>query len=237
LIPPGGIPHYSYKLVNLFYNYTDKLFVIVADSAKSAATSFCLGASKIFMAKDAELGPIDILTPDPKDNTKSISILDSFRSVDYLREYTVSTIIYLVNFFIDEKNFGMDKYQALQEAEKYVSDIITPLYKQINPLELGSYSRKLNLALKYGVKIMERYSDLNFNQIFKIVWSLTWDYPAHEFVIDFKEAKDLGLPVEILGDDLEDLCKNILDKSGNYCMGFISEEDEGKVEGTNGTVI
>ena len=101
--------------------------MLVVNYAKSAATVFCLGAKKIFMGKTAELGPIDILMVDPKDNTNFISILDAFRDVDYLREYTVNTINYLVNFLTNKDNFGMDKHIALNESEKYVKDIITPL--------------------------------------------------------------------------------------------------------------
>lgn len=222
---PGGDPHSAYRIVNYFYNHTKNLYVLVVNYAKSAATVFCLGAKKIYMGKTAELGPIDILIVDPKDNTNLISILDSFRTVDYLREYTVNTINYIVNFLTNKDNFGMDKYIALSESEKFVKDIITPLYEQINPLELGSFNRKLNLALEYGIKIMKRHSDLNFENIFRTVWKLTWGYPAHDFVIDLEEAKEIGLPVLEMDTKIEDICLNIYHKSKG-CLGYYDKTDD-----------
>ena len=72
---------------------------------------------------------------------------------------------------------------------------------------------------------MKRYSDLDFKKIFHIVWKLTWGYPAHDFVIDLEEAKEIGLLVSKMDDRVEDICSNIYYKS-NGCLGYYDKEDE-----------
>lgn len=226
---PGGSPHFAYRIINYFYKYTKNLEVLVADSAKSAATLFCLGASKIWMGEESELGPIDILSADPLDNTKTKSALDMFRSIDYLRLYTTTTLDWVINYLTSKDNFGMDKIHALREAKPLISHMITPLYKQIDPIELGGLRRKLSIAEEYGIRIMKRYGyrDLEEKDIYRIVYRLVWQYPAHEFVIDFKEAKEIGLKVEKLDEEKSTICQDIILKSQG-CFGFYDEKEDGK---------
>ena len=55
----GGSPDVAEKLVDIIRENTRKFYVVIPERAKSAATLLSLGADKIFMLENAELGPID----------------------------------------------------------------------------------------------------------------------------------------------------------------------------------
>ena len=57
---PGGEAKRAYQLANLFRIHCGGFVVYVPEYAKSAATLFVLGASQIYMATHAELGPLDV---------------------------------------------------------------------------------------------------------------------------------------------------------------------------------
>jgi len=55
----GGEAGAAYKIVSIARMFAEELNVIVAEKAKSVATLLALGSDKIYMARWAELGPID----------------------------------------------------------------------------------------------------------------------------------------------------------------------------------
>lgn len=217
----------AYKIINTFYQITNDVEIIVIDIAKSAATFICLGAKKIYMSRSAELGPLDAQIPDPSGFSETKSALNAFKSLESLRQYTVETLNQIVILLM--KKAGMEIPYALKHARYFVSDIVNPLYSQINPMELGDSRRKLAVAERYSKIIMKRYgySDFPQEKIDSIVNTLVWEYPSHSFVIDIKEALSLDLKVGLLDDKLAKICDEIMMES-NGCLGFLNlkREDE-----------
>lgn len=83
---PGGDGLAAEKIVTTCRAYTNGNFeVIVPQRAKSAATLVCLGGTKIWMSKTAELGAIDpqVLYPSDKGEERiSVhSIVESYREL------------------------------------------------------------------------------------------------------------------------------------------------------------
>lgn len=219
----GGDIHCAFRIVNTFYQYTEDFEAIIVFWAKSAATFFCLGAKKMLMSKDAEIGPLDTQLPNPHGGSKPLSAINIFKSLEYLRQYSIETLDNIVKILLVKAE--MDVPYALKEARYFVSDIINPLYSQVNPMELGESRRKLAIAEEYSKIIMKRhsYGNLSDTQINEIARQLVWDYPSHDFVIDFDEAKLIGLKVEILDDQCTKFCKDIIGISGG-CFGFVKQE-------------
>lgn len=216
----GGDIHYAFRIVNAFYRYTENFEAIIALWAKSAATFFCLGAKKMLMSKDAELGPLDAQLPNPYGGSEPLSAINVFKSLEYLRRYAVETLDQIVLLYMIKAS--MDVPYALKEARYFVSDIINPLYSQVNPMELGDSGRKLAVAEEYSKIIMKRYSYSNLSEleIDSIAKRLVWDYPSHNFIIDLTEAKKIGLKVETLDDKCTKFCKDII-RISNGCFGFV----------------
>jgi len=219
---PGGDPDATFRLIKTIRRFTTNLEVIVVNWAKSAATLFCLGADKILMSPDAELGPLDAQLRSPKDG-RQFSALNAFKSLEYLRQYGIEVLDIVSLLF--KKRVGMDYIHAVEAARPMVSDIVTSLYGQVSPAELGESRRYLAVGEQYGKTIMERYSYCEFHpsKIEEIVRTLVWNYPSHGFVIDIEEAKRIGLKVEPLDSACTALCEELL-ATVSGCIGMVSPE-------------
>lgn len=224
---PGGDADAAFHLVRAFRQYTDRFEVIVANWAKSGATLVCLGADKILMGEDAELGPLDAQLRDPSGSAIPISALNAFKSLEYLQRYTLDTLNLAIILMLQKAR--MDIPQAIQQSLPFVSCIATPLYQQVVPQELGEARRHLAVAEEYGQRIMSRYgySSISKAKIEDMVNKLVWEYPSHSFVIDIEEAQQIGLKVEALDDGLDSLCTELLSKVKS-CLGFIPHKNTTK---------
>ena len=220
---PGGDADDTFRLIKTFRKYADDIEVIVASWSKSAATIFALGANKILMGSDAELGPLDAQIRNPKTG-KMDSALNAFKSLEYLRQYGIELLDIISVLF--QTRAGMDYMYAVEAARPLVSDIVTSLYRQVSPSTLGEARRHLAVGEQYGKMIMERYGYADYppKKIDSILRTLVWNYPSHGFVIDIDEAKRLGLKVEPLSDDCAELCEELLG-TVRGCLGVITETD------------
>lgn len=222
----GGDIDCTYQLLKLFRKSSRRVRVIVPDFAKSAATFFCLGADEICMGKMAELGPLDAQIPDPRKSGEFMSALDAFKALEYLRQYAMETLDLTVKMVLARSTMNVN--EALSEARQFVSIIMTPLYQQVRPLDLGEYSRILAVGEEYGRRVMTRYSyrAMPKEEVNGILQRIIWAYPSHEFVIDCDEAKELGLNVSLL-DEQDDTDSNAIINLVEDLVGFVIPNSEG----------
>ncbi len=218
---PGGDIHVAYQMLKLLRARAQNVEVLVSSWAKSAATFFCLGADNILMSETAELGPLDAQLSNPKGSWIFTSALNSFKSLEYLRQYALETLDFVMGYF----TFGttsppMDYPYALDYGHPIVNGMISPLFAQVNPQQLGEARLQLAVAEEYTKRVMSRYSyaDWAQSQIDSVVRQLVWNYPIHSFVIDLDEAQALGLHAERLDDETADLCERLLEMVDG-CIG------------------
>lgn len=224
---PGGSARPTYKMILALRQHVDDIEVLVPDRAKSAATFFCLGADTIYMGNEGELGPLDPQIRDRTGSGRPISALESFKALEQLLEHSLDSFNAIVRFLI--QNTHMDIPHAIEQANPLFAAIVSPLYQQINPHELGEMGRYLSEIEEYAVRVMQRwgYADKSENEVSAIVRNLVWEYPSHGFVIDLDEAKELGLKVELMDAESETLCLKVLNNDDSYVwFGFPNEEVE-----------
>jgi hypothetical protein len=216
----GGHVDVAYNAIKFFRRHCRQLNVIVPIMAKSAATLLCLGADNIYMGEFAELGPLDVQIQDPFEKGQFFfSPLDEFKSMEFLREYATETLDYFSNIVIERS--GMSVKEALHEAIPAVIGMMTPLYSHIDPSKVGGYRRSLAVAEEYAKRILaaRRFPDVD-----GLTQKLVWNYPSHDFVIDFDEVRSLGLPAKKLDlaqeQPLFDAISGILN-SGGSAYGFV----------------
>lgn len=221
----GGDIDVTYQLLNFLRDHTSKLRVVVPDYAKSAATFLCLGADEICLTRTAELGPLDAQIPDPRKSGAFMSALDAFKALEYLRQYAMETLDLAVKMILQRSSLTVR--EALEEARQFVSIVITPLYQQVRPLDLGEYRRILAVGEEYGRRVMGRYSyaGRQSDDIESIINRIVWSYPSHGFVIDYEEAKELGLNVSLLSKEDSKAAKYI-GESVDELVGFVSPAEE-----------
>lgn len=76
---------------------------------------------------------------------------------------------------------------ASEMATNVTTGVFAPIFAQIDPLRLGELHRATMIAFEYGRRLAEKSQNLKDGALFKLISA----YPAHSFVIDRKEAKQL----------------------------------------------
>jgi hypothetical protein len=216
---PGGHADVAYRLAKFFRSHCERLHMLVPIYAQSAATLLCLNADKIIMGEFAHLGPIDVQISDELEHGKDqFSPLDEFKSLEFLREYATEFLDYFSSVLADR---GMSVKQALHDSIPGVAEIMRPLYTHVDPSKLGSYRRALAEGEEYAKRLLGSVEREDGDDIAQ---QLVWKYPAHDFVIERDEARELGLPVEKMDSQQEKtLVKLLIELMSNeisYC-GFV----------------
>lgn len=219
----GGSADAAYQFITFLRRRCKTLRIFVPDWAKSAATLLALGADEIWMSETAELGPLDVQITDPRDPHSTISALDEFRAIDHLRNHAYEIFDQMARMIIRRTRLKMR--DVVELAIEFGTRIMEPLYAQIDPLYFGEAHRSLEISTAYGTRIMSRYAYKGWSaeKVQKVLRKLTWEYPSHPFVIDYDEAKQLGLAVHLLAGQLDDDSHTILD-GVTECVGFLDTE-------------
>jgi hypothetical protein len=206
----GGDIHHAHRCLRVLRRSAVKVTALIPFWCKSAATYLALGTDEILFGSDGELGPLDTQMGDPSGSTERRSALNEFRSLEYIRNHALETLNMLFLFMMDKQ---MDVPYALDRAQESIGRFVTPLYNQVRSQNLGQYYRYLTIGEEYGKRVMGRwgYADRSEEDITTMVKRLVWDYPAHEFVIDLKEAQEIGLNAKEMEPALDRLCSSLIE--------------------------
>ena len=208
---PGGYIEDAYRIILTLREYAQDIEVLVPQWAKSAATFFSLSANIIYIGQYGELGPLDPQRLNLQGSLKPVSALESFKALDQLLKYSMDSLDGIVQNLL--MNAPMDVPYAIEHAQPLFAAIVSPLYSQVDPHELGESGRSLAISEEYAMRVMRRwgYTEIEDNDRWQIARRLTWDYPTHGFVIDLVEAQQIGLNAERLDNESDKMCWKVLD--------------------------
>lgn len=191
----GGDPMASLRIATLLRNYCEILEVIVPSICISAATQLALAADKILFTPLGYLGPIDAQIADIKDTR--------------LTEYSYNQISFdsfrKAHDLLEQEGFSKPENAEMEGAYR-------TLFKYVHPLVYAEVDR-LSKRSKMTAEIMMRMHPQSFEnneKIASIASHLVFDYPTHVFPIQYERAKQIGLPVEKLDDEISYMLWNLL---------------------------
>ena len=177
---PGGDINAAEKIVNLCRSRSRSFRVIVAESAKSAATLIALASDQILMSDTSELGPIDpqieIVTPQG------------------------TTLQRPAQSFLD----GLEAIMEQAKKDGELSPVHFPLLSTLDPALLDFCKKSILRAEQFAEKWL-MYSQMKGEPekaratALKLADNNHW--LSHGAVIDAEEAKNLGLSVAIFDHD------------------------------------
>ena len=207
---PGGDIEDAFRIANATREYADDVEVLVPQWAKSAATLICLSANRIHISPQGELGPLDPQIPDPSTGASWVSSLESFNALEHVRTNALDTLTAMIDLFLDEME--IEAPFCYEHAKDLFPSVVFPLYQQINPYLLGRAGMALEMSDEYAFRVMSRwsYTGLGEEEINNIIHALVWGYPSHGFVIDLREARELGLNAQVLDPEPNNLCQELL---------------------------
>jgi len=206
----GGDINVSFQMIEVLRLHCKCICAVIPLYAKSAATLFCLGADEIIMDELAELGPLDTQIREQKRGGEFsyTSALNPFKTLEQLREFSLETLDITVKLIMSRSS--MTPAEALEYAVKFVGELATPLLNQLSTEKLGEYSRALSVATEYGERLLRRYSKVLEKDQDVLLERLIYGYPSHDYIIDYQEALELGLPVKLFEETERPLVDQLL---------------------------
>ena len=215
----GGIAHCAYRIARILQAERTHFVAVVPRRAKSAATLLALGAREIVMGPHAELGPLDAQLMD-HDREQVTSALDEVKALDFLHASSLEAVDQLVLALLVRT--GKKLETILPAALNFVAETNKPLLEKIDVVHFTQMSRILKEAEEYAVRLLNR--NYNPDQAKKIATTLVESYPTHSFMIDFDEARSIGLKVREAKNDVASALDDLISKiDGTTAIGTLIE--------------
>lgn len=180
LYTSGGNTSAAWNIVNLVRMFCDDFEVIAPGKCMSAGTLISLGADRIVMTKQATLGPIDPTIQHPLGPSIPGASPDARAGVS----------VEAVNGYLDEMLKGGLQGTALLD-----------LAKQVHPLVLGQIFRSRQQIRDLAHRLLKP-QDIDAEKVKQIVEFLCSESGSHDYTINRREAKALGLSVEKCSESL-----------------------------------
>ncbi len=178
----GGNGQASLRIINLLRDYYEEIIALVPLDCASAATMLVLGANKIIMGSPAYLSAVDTSI------THELSPVDKDNDLVSVSQVELSRVLKL---WEDKKDENKD-------------NPYNKLYDHIHPLVFGAVDRASSLSIKLTSEILSYHMD-DTAKVETISSHLNASYPSHGYPITFKEAQKIGLNVEKMSAEINDL--------------------------------
>lgn len=187
----GGDTAAAWRLINLLHTFCDELEVIVPSKALSAGTLISLGADKIVMTKQAALGPIDPSIDHPLNPmVPNAPHVKAPVSVEAVRGY------------LDEADrIGIKDGRDLAQ-------LLVDLSNKVHPLVLGQIFRSRSQIRFLAKKLLKRQvtDEKKMNEIIDFLCA---ESGSHDYTINRREARELGLQIENPSEQLYKLIRQV----------------------------
>jgi len=200
----GGSPDASYRMARCLQRQYKKVVLYIYGICKSAGTLVSVGAHEIILSDFGEFGPLDIQLGKRDELFEMVSGLNITQALNSLNARAQDVFR---STLLDLKSGSRGQIStklAAEIASNFAIGLHEKIYAQIDPAQLGSIERSINIASDYGKRLKTK----NVKQ--DTVDKLVSGYPSHSFVIDIEEAKTLFEVVRMPDDTEEKLAECIL---------------------------
>ncbi|MBU0568461.1 hypothetical protein KJ693_07265 [bacterium] len=181
----GGDVSVPWRIVSMFREFCDEFSLLVPYKAHSAATLISLGADKIIMGKKAELSPID----------PTLRKATAGEITGPPQEISVEDVNSYISFVKERANIN---------DQSALATMVSILANNLTPLILGSVNRQNSHIRLVARKLLtSRKEKIDESKINSIIETLTEKIYSHGHAIGRKEAQEIGLPIEMSEEPLE----------------------------------
>ncbi|SRR6266581_1296218 len=185
---PGGDAKSAYQIARFIRKRCGGFTAVVPEYAKSAATLLLLGADKIIVGKNAELGPLDAQIYDD-DLERQLSALDEIQALDRLNAFALQAVDASIIFL--QRRTKKSVNVLLPVVQTFVGSMLRPLFEKIDTVHYTQMSRLLKVAEEYAVRLLQpKYSQKKATEIARY---FVHEYPSHDFFINLEDAQVAGL--------------------------------------------
>lgn len=220
----GGSLDAAFRTVLYLSAYARELNVYVPRRAKSASTLVALGADCVHLSAFGELGPLDTQIVDPRNPTRTISALDCYQSVDYVRQFGFKTLAEVLTQLVGLTEGRIALIELLDTASKFAIASINPLLQSVNALDFGGWGRSLKIGEMYAQALLKA-KGFDTENADRIAAQLVYGYTHHPRPINYTEADRIGLKASKMTKEVYDDASRLIEAchDRNF-VGFISKE-------------
>ncbi len=194
----GGSANTAYQIARIFQKMYDEFIVCTPSYCKSAGTLIALGAHRLLVDMVSELGPLDVQLYKQNEIGARKSGLLARSSFQALAEASFELYERLM-MGITMRSGGLVSFKLASElSASMASNLLAPVYGQINPDIVGSETRDLNIALQYGLRLIRHSENASPSSVIELIE----EYPSHDFIIDDDEIRQLFKNVEVPSNEL-----------------------------------
>ncbi len=181
----GGDGLVAWRVISFLRDRFNKVNIIVPHAAYSAATMLALGGDTILMGKYGILGPTD----------PQIQLVQKDGTIQNFGYEDITAFLEFV-----KKDAGLTEQAHIDSAFK-------TLCGNVEPLVLGGASRASSLSISIGEKLllMHMTEPEQKAKAAEISRKLNKNFFSHGHSLDRKEARDIGLKIEIPKPKVEDI--------------------------------
>lgn len=206
----GGLPDAAYRMARTLQRYYKRITLYVHGRCKSAGTLVAVGAHEIILSDFGELGPLDVQLGKQDELFENQSGLNITQALSSLNTRVIE--FFRTSLLDSRAGVRMSTRLSAEIATKLAIGAYEPIFGQVDPVQLGSIERAIQIASVYGTRLAEISKNLHPEAIDKLVSS----YPSHSFVIDLEEAKRLFKSVRQPTDTEEEL---------GECISFVTRDE------------
>jgi hypothetical protein len=181
----GGSPDAAYRLARTLLRQYSRLTLLVDDYCKGAGMLLALAAHELVMSDFGELGPLDLTSQHAIRPGRGESGMSLVQSLNALRVEAESSFEQIATRLRSRRGAAMTARAANEHASSMAIGLLTPVFAQIDPLQIAEVDRAVRTARLYA----ERLGLANLKR--EGLERLLTGYPSHDFVIDRDEADDL----------------------------------------------
>jgi hypothetical protein len=204
---PGGSADDAYRIIRTLRKNFEKVNIIVPFWAKSAATLLALGATTIIMDEFGEFGPLDTQLKDeeyPDPEPKS-ALIDEY-SLKTIENRAFRLYLSMMLEIMKNKDVRIKRANLSEHLLTYIPSFYRPLLEKVNPYDIGSKARALEVGAKYAERILIEFNRDNIvsrKNLDTFIDFIVHGCPDHGYIIDYslisqflnniKESKEIGL--------------------------------------------
>ena len=194
LVTDGGSADSAFRMAAWLQEHYERFTLYVTGHCKSAGTLIAMGAHVLVISEDhGELGPLDVQMGGPGAKLSGLTFSTALIKLD--EEASQAYDVFLSSISEEYGGVVSNDY-AMQIASDIVVGLYGQAYAQIDPMHIGQASRAMDIASRYGTRLLEEGQNSDEERLDELIS----DYPSHEYVIDHVEAARLFNNVYITQD-------------------------------------
>lgn len=183
----GGSPDAAYRIARCLQRQYDKFILYIYGMCKSAGTLISIGADEIILSDFGEFGPLDIQLGKRDELAETVSGLNITQALSSLNTRASESFHAMLRDLRGGSRGQISTKLAAEIATNFAVGLHEKLYAQIDPVQLGSMERSINIASDYGKRLQKQGENVKQGTVDRLVSG----YSSHSFVIDLDEAKEL----------------------------------------------